>query len=511
MNIREDVIYARQSVDRKDSISIESQIDFCKYELKGGSCRVFKDKGYSGKNTDRPEFQKLLGEIRKGKVRRVVVYKLDRISRSILDFANMMELFQEYDVEFVSSTEKFDTSTPMGRAMLNICIVFADFCDLWMKDYAQVQLRPKTIKRYQGLLERIKPALGSIYLDRLRPTHLTAFYRELAEVCKAPTYTAKIDLRAYLKQHKTTQVKLSEDSGGCTCTVRSILLGNAATEETAKKIADALHIDFDKVFQPSGEPEPLSGQTILHYHRLISVILQTAVEWQYIPANVAERVKPPKAEATEAVYLDDKQAIHLLELLEDQPIYYRTAVTVLLFTGMRRGELMGLVWSDIDFDHNTITIQRATQYLPDMGVFTAETKTKSSHRVIKAPATAIHALKQYRTWQRITFLQMGQPWEEGQRVFVTQNGTPMHPDTLTSWFGSFIKTTDLPPIHIHSLRHTNATLQIANGVAVTTVAGTLGHSTANTTTKVYAHAIQSAAAASAEMMDNLLNPAKKQA
>ena len=123
--IREDCIYARQSVDRKDSISIESQIDFCKYELKGGSCRVFKDKGYSGKNTDRPEFQKLLGEIRKGKVRRVIVYKLDRISRSILDFATMMELFQEYDVEFVSSTEKFDPSTPMGRAMLNICIVFA--------------------------------------------------------------------------------------------------------------------------------------------------------------------------------------------------------------------------------------------------------------------------------------------------------------------------------------------------------------------------------------------------
>ena len=120
--IREDCIYARQSVDRKDSISIESQIDFCKYELKGGSCRVFKDKGYSGKNTDRPEFQKLLGEIRKGKVRRVIVYKLDRISRSILDFATMMELFQEYDVEFVSSTEKFDTSTPMGRAMLNICM-----------------------------------------------------------------------------------------------------------------------------------------------------------------------------------------------------------------------------------------------------------------------------------------------------------------------------------------------------------------------------------------------------
>ena len=111
----------------------------------------------------------------------------------------------------------------------------------------------------------------------------------------------------------------------------------------------------------------------------------------------------------------------------------------------------------------------------------------------------------------MTFLKNGLPWNESCQVFVTQNGTSMHPDTLTSWFGGFIKTTDLPQIHIHSLRHTNATLQIANGVSVTTVAGNLGHSNANTTTKVYAHAIQSAAAASAEMMDNLLNPIKKQA
>ena len=125
MNNRIDAIYARQSVDKKDSISIESQIEFCKYELKGGNCKEYTDKGYSGKNTDRPKFQELVRDIKRGLIAKVVVYKLDRISRSILDFANMMELFQQYDVEFVSSTEKFDTSTPMGRAMLNICIVFA--------------------------------------------------------------------------------------------------------------------------------------------------------------------------------------------------------------------------------------------------------------------------------------------------------------------------------------------------------------------------------------------------
>ena len=123
MNNRIDAIYARQSVDKKDSISIESQIEFCKYELKGGNCKEYKDKGYSGKNTERPQFQQLMRDIESGLVRKVVVYKLDRISRSILDFANMMELFQQYNVEFVSSTEKFDTSTPMGRAMLNLSLI----------------------------------------------------------------------------------------------------------------------------------------------------------------------------------------------------------------------------------------------------------------------------------------------------------------------------------------------------------------------------------------------------
>ena len=125
MNTRIKAFYGRQSVDRKDSISIESQMEFSLHEFKGESFREYKDKGYSGKNTDRPKFQELIRDIEKGLISTVVVYKLDRISRSIIDFAGMMELFGRYGVEFISATEKFDTSTPMGRAMLNICIVFA--------------------------------------------------------------------------------------------------------------------------------------------------------------------------------------------------------------------------------------------------------------------------------------------------------------------------------------------------------------------------------------------------
>ena len=121
----DDAIYARQSIEKADSISVESQIDFCKYETHGREYKIYTDKGFSGKNTNRPAFENMINDIKKGLIKRVIVYKLDRISRSILDFSNMMELFQKYNVEFISSTEKFDTSTPIGRAMLNICIVFA--------------------------------------------------------------------------------------------------------------------------------------------------------------------------------------------------------------------------------------------------------------------------------------------------------------------------------------------------------------------------------------------------
>ncbi len=118
-------IYARQSVDRADSISIESQIQFCEYEARGEACKTYIDRGYSGKNTDRPAFQDMMEDMKAGQISKIIVYKLDRISRSILDFSNMMETLGKYRVEFVSATEKFDTSSPMGRAMLNICIVFA--------------------------------------------------------------------------------------------------------------------------------------------------------------------------------------------------------------------------------------------------------------------------------------------------------------------------------------------------------------------------------------------------
>ena len=121
------IIYARQSVDRKDSISIETQIEECKKELRQNEeYIVYKDKGYSGKSTDRPAFQSMMSEIESGGVSRIIIYKLDRISRSLMDFLTMQKIFQKYNVELKSCNEKFDTSGIMGKTIVNILMVFAE-------------------------------------------------------------------------------------------------------------------------------------------------------------------------------------------------------------------------------------------------------------------------------------------------------------------------------------------------------------------------------------------------
>lgn len=119
-----DAIYARQSVDKADSLSISGQIDLCGKQA-CENVKIYQDKGYSGKNTNRPAFQRMMADVEKGLVQKIIVYRLDRFSRSLADFSRLWEELQRHKVEFVSINESFDTSTPMGRAMLNIIMIFA--------------------------------------------------------------------------------------------------------------------------------------------------------------------------------------------------------------------------------------------------------------------------------------------------------------------------------------------------------------------------------------------------
>ena len=124
-------IYSRKSIERENSISCETQVEYCKAMIKpderSKKILIFTDNGYSGGNTDREGFQKMMRQIRKGAIEKVIVYRLDRMSRSLSDFINILNVFKEYNVEFVSSQEAFDTSSPYGDLIVKILAVFAEF------------------------------------------------------------------------------------------------------------------------------------------------------------------------------------------------------------------------------------------------------------------------------------------------------------------------------------------------------------------------------------------------
>lgn len=119
-------VYSRQSLDKKESMSIEFQIEKAMALIPEGELiKEYTDKGYSGKNMKRPEFQQMIEDVKKGMVKRIVVYRIDRFSRSLLDFCDTWEILSSNGVEFISVNERFDTSTPMGKAMLFILMIFA--------------------------------------------------------------------------------------------------------------------------------------------------------------------------------------------------------------------------------------------------------------------------------------------------------------------------------------------------------------------------------------------------
>lgn len=402
---------------------------------------------------------------------------------------------------------------------------FAEYAEIWLENNKPV-LAPKTYERYKALLKNINAAIGEIKLIKLQSHHLQEFYNNLREngIKQVGSYAVANDLRNIMKQQKLTQKKLSELAGISSTTVSSACKENGHISiESAEKIADALKIPLNKIFQLQKETGGLSPKTILHHHRLISSILAQATRDRIVPFNVADKnyMKAPKLEHSEADFLDDEQVKQVLELLDKEDIKWKTAMYLLIFSGMRRGELMGLEWSDIDFENRVIHIKRTSQYVQHMGIITKSPKNETSYRTVKLSSMMFDLLRDYRQyWQKlrenlsdrwnyfieITLADGSKKSVRNDRLFIKDNSTPMNPDSLTDWTSKFVKRNNLPHFSPHSLRHTHATLLINEGVSIPTVSRRLGHSSIATTSKIYVHAIQSADEIASDIIDDKLNP-----
>ena len=350
---------------------------------------------------------------------------------------------------------KFVTEVQNGLVIDSKSLKFAEFVDVWKRDYGSKELAPTTYKRYCRMLEtRILPYFGHFYINKIRPTDIMKFY-DLLE--------------------KDTQLVRKKGNNG------------------------------------SKTKKPLSGKTILEHHRLLRAMLHRAVYWQLIVSNPAERVQPPRAKKPKRRSYDDEQTKILLENLEKLTVEdtkYKVAIILTIFTGVRLGELMGLEWQDVDFRNGIISINRSSQYLSDMGVFTKVPKTESSIREIAIPEFIISLLEEYKLWYEEQKSLYGELWTNSDRLFVQADGKPMHPSSISKWFVKYVGTIGLPVINFHGLRHTNASLLVAQNVDIAVVSARLGHAQISTTLDFYVHPLLSHNRKAGYALENLLLPTR---
>lgn len=378
----------------------------------------------------------------------------------------------------------------------------------------QEGLKFRTLERYEELLVRINQAIGHLKLADIRAQHLNQFYKNLGEMGVSDRGDkAKLaegsEIPELLKSRKISRQKAGEAVGVSSTTISGLLNGKKIEAEAALKLAAFLDVPVkDNLVIESGKAV-LSTKTILEYHRLIHTILATAEKELIVPYNAADKAAPPKQKKTDPNFFQPDMINAIIEALEEEPLKWQCITYIALTGGLRRGEIAGLKWDRVDFEHNTIKVDTTVLYSSKREegdhVFEDTTKTDGSYRFVKLPAETMALLKQYRLEYLRNKMLLGEWYHDTGFLFTKENGEPMAPDNITSWMRKFSERHGLPHINPHAFRHTAASMLINNGVDVVTVSKRLGHAQTSTTENIYAHVIAEADARAAESIaDSIL-------
>ena len=304
--------------------------------------------------------------------------------------------------------------------------------DVWYENYAKVKVRPSSHQTYKGYIENhIKPNIGDIPLEKLTTLDLQRLYKTLL----------------------------------------------------ARGRVDRL--------ESKGQPRGLSPKTVRNIHQILSSALKLAQEQRTILTNPAEGCALPKVEHREMKTLPVEQLQSFLREAKDSGVFELYYLE--LATGLRRGELLGLKWEDIDLEHGDLRVRRQIARINGK-VVEAPLKTKNAYRTLPLAEDTISILNEQKK-------KVGSsPW-----VFPSATGGPISPDSVLHMLHRVLKRAGLPQVRFHDLRHTFATLALQNGVDIKTVSGMLGHFSAGFTLDTYAHVTTSAQKAAANTMGKLLS------
>ena len=303
--------------------------------------------------------------------------------------------------------------------------------DVWFENYAKIKVRPSSHQTYRGYIENhIKPNIGSIPLNKLTSLELQKLYKKL--------------------------------------------LGNGRVERIESK----------------KQPKGLSAKTVRNINQIICSALNLAIEQRLILTNPADACALPKLEHREMKTLPVEQLTSFLREAKESGVFEMYYIE--LATGLRRGELLGLKWSNIDLEHGSLRVQRQIARI-DGEIVEAPLKTKNAYRTLPLSADAIDVLKTQK-----------KKCGNSQYVFPSPTGGPISPDSVLHMLHRVLKRAGLPKVRFHDLRHTFATLALQNGVDIKTVSGMLGHFSAGFTLDTYAHVTTATQKEAANTMEKVL-------
>ncbi|MBS4172074.1 site-specific integrase [Bacillus sp. FJAT-49736] len=269
---------------------------------------------------------------------------------------------------------------------------------------------------------------------------------------------------------------------------------------------------LNQIERKDGKNGDISVGTKQYIYRALRNVFQRAVDWKIIKSNpVAEVKKPRDNKDHEANVYSEKEVQQLFTLVQYELFHWRIFVTLALAAGLRRGELLGLEWPNIDLEKGTINIKQVIVKGENGRPLIKGPKSKKSKRFVSIPPSIVEELKKFYTYWKKEKLRSGDRRieKEHEWVFCNEDGTHFFPSTPTTWWRRFIKRSEVRYIRLHDLRHTSATLLINQGVHAKIISERLGHADIRITMDTYGHALQTADKEAANKLDNFFSPQNK--
>ena len=390
-----------------------------------------------------------------------------------------------------------------GYVALDENRTFAELAEWYYSTVAPQTLKPNVLVNYRkGIYDHIIPVIGREKLKNITPPMLDSLFSELQ---KSGNMEQHLRLKDKALFEGIKRDEFAEKNGINRTTVYTLLRGDTVTRATAEKVAAALGMRVDKAFDDVTEKRGLSGASTNKLKLNLSAIFTAAVKKEIMRRNPCKLVTPPKVDTAPAAYLNEQQCHELLDLLSGQSDFqFEVIINLFIASGIRAGELSALYWEDINLETGMMFI-RHTLVKVGAEYVRQEPKTIDSTRRIILPEYIIGLLKKHKALQAQQRLKLGQAWKDGNLVFTNLSGGFYLGTNMNNKLKRIIAGTDLPQdLHLHSMRHTHASLLINSDVAARVIADRLGHSTTKTTLDTYSHVFAESEARAMQAVDMAL-------